>query len=82
MSAKETAKVKIIVPEGCRRTALSIDALDSRTVELAFATNIEVDGKTLFCRSFKVKELADGSKVCLLEVQEPSFEIVEAGKEV
>lgn len=68
----ETTKVKISLPKGCSRDALSVKALDSKTRELAYATLITVDGKILPCTTFKVK---DGTLT--LEVQEGFFEIGE-----
>ena len=68
----ETTKVKISLPKGCSRDALSVKALDSKTRELAYATLITVDGKILPCTTFKVK---DGALT--LEVQEGFFEIGE-----
>ena len=44
-----------------------------RTVDLAYATHITVDGKLLLCRSFEVK---DGH--LFLKVMPECFEIVEA----
>lgn len=68
----EMTKVKVVMPKGCRRDALSVKALDTKTRELAFATLITVDGKILPCTSFRVK---DGALT--LEVQEGFFEVVE-----
>jgi len=68
----ETAKVTVTLPKGCDRTKLSVDALDKRTVDLAYATHITVDGKLLLCRSFEVK---DGH--LLLKVMPECFEVVE-----
>ena len=68
----ETTKVRITMPKGCDRDALSVKALDSVTRELAYQTLITVDGKILPCTGFKVK---NGGLT--LEVQEGFFEIVE-----
>jgi len=77
MSEKqETAKIKIIVPKGCTRESLSIDALDKHTRDLAYSTFIYVDGKPLLCRSFKTK-MTGGERIVILEVREECFEIVE-----
>ncbi len=71
-SGLEMTKVKITVPKGCGRDALSVNALDSITRELAYGTLITVDGKILPCTAFKVK---NGSLT--LEVQAGYFEINE-----
>jgi hypothetical protein len=71
----ETTKVTVTLPKGCSRTKLSVDALDKRTVDLAYATHITVDGKLLLCRSFEVK---DGH--LFLKVMPECFEIVERGE--
>jgi len=68
----ETTKVRITMPKGCERDALSVKALDSVTRELAYQTLITVDGKILPCTGFKVK---NGGLT--LEVQEGFFEVVE-----
>ena len=68
----ETTKVRITMPKGCERDALSVKALDSVTRELAYQTLITVDGKILPCTGFKVK---NGGLT--LEVQEGFFEIAE-----
>ena len=68
----ETTKVRITVPKGCDRDALSVKALDSVTRDLAYQTLITVDGKILPCTGFKVK---NGGLT--LEVQEGFFEVVE-----
>jgi hypothetical protein len=75
---KQLAKVTIRVPKGCRKTALSVDALDKRTSDLAWKTFIHVGEQPLLCRSFKVVEKPDGKKVITLEVMEECFEIVES----
>jgi hypothetical protein len=69
----ETTKVRITMPKGCDRDALSVKALDSVTRDLAYQTLITVDGKILPCTGFKVK---NGGLT--LEVQEGFFEVVEA----
>ncbi|MBK9528235.1 MAG: hypothetical protein IPO41_07925 [Acidobacteria bacterium] len=50
-----------------------MNALDTKTRELAYQTLITVDGKILPCTGFKVK---DGA--LHLEVQQGFFEIAEA----
>lgn len=70
-SEMETTKVVITLPSGCNRTALSVNALDSVTRELAYQTLITVDGKILPCSSFSIK---NGRLV--MEVQEDFFELV------
>ncbi|MBP9110038.1 MAG: hypothetical protein KBF83_10825 [Pyrinomonadaceae bacterium] len=50
-----------------------MNALDTKTRELAYQTLITVDGKILPCTGFKVK---DGT--LHLEVQQGFFEIAEA----
>lgn len=73
MSDRELTKIRIEVPKGCERNALSVKALDSKTRELAYQTLITVEGKILPCTGFKLK---DGGLI--LEVQEGFFEVVEA----
>lgn len=68
----EMTRVKIILPKGCKRDGLSVNALDSATRELAYATLITVDGKILPCTGFKVR---NGGLT--LEVQPGFFEIAE-----
>ncbi|MBX3244633.1 MAG: hypothetical protein KF685_09285 [Acidobacteria bacterium] len=68
----EMTKVKISLPKGCSRDALSVKALDSKTRELAYATLITVEGKILPCTAFSVK-----GGTLTLEVQEGFFEIGE-----
>jgi len=69
----EMTKVTVTLPKGCNRDALSVNALDSKTRELAYGTLITVDGKILPCSGFKVKNGA-----LHLEVQQGFFEIAEA----
>ncbi len=69
-SGLEMTKVKITLPKGCTRRSLSVNALDTATRELAYATLITVDGKILPCTSFKV----DNGKLTL-EVQPGFFEV-------
>ncbi len=71
------AKITVRVPKGCTKTALSFDALDSLTRDLARRTFVFVDGRQLLCRSFSVKTKPDGRKVMMLEVMDECFEIVE-----
>ena len=68
----ETTKVRITMPKGCDRDALSVKALDSVTRDLAYQTLITVDGKILPCTGFKVK---NGGLT--LEVQVGFFEVIE-----
>ena len=69
----EMTKVTITLPKGCTRDALSVNALDSKTRDLAYQTLITVDEKILPCTGFRVK---DGA--LHLEVQQGFFEIAEA----
>jgi hypothetical protein len=69
----EMTKVAITLPKGCQRDTLSVNALDSKTRELAYQTLITVEGKILPCTGFKVKNGA-----LHLEVQQGFFEIAEA----
>jgi hypothetical protein len=69
----EMTSVTVTLPKGCDRHALSVNALDSKTRELAYQTLITVDGKILPCSGFKVKNGA-----LHLEVQTGFFEIAEA----
>ena len=66
-------KVTVTLPKGCKREGLSVNALDSKTRELAYGTLITVDEKILPCTGFRVK---DGA--LHLEVQQGFFEIAEA----
>jgi hypothetical protein len=75
---KQHAKVTIRVPKGCAKTALSIDALDKTTRDLAWKTFIYVGEQPLLCRSFKLAIKPDGKKTIMLEVMEECFEIVES----
>jgi hypothetical protein len=74
---KQFAKVTIRVPKGCKKTALSVDALDKATRDLAWQSFIYVGEQPLLCRSFKVTTKPDAKKVVLLEVMEECFEIIE-----
>jgi len=47
---KQLARVTICVPKGCKKTALSVDALDKHTSELAWRTFIYVGEHPLLCR--------------------------------
>lgn len=69
-SELETTKVVITMPAGCKRTALSVNALDSKTRDLAYQTLITVDGKILPCVSFSVK-----NGRLTLEIQEEFFDL-------
>jgi len=73
----ELAKITICVPTGCKKTDLSVDALDKNARDLAGKTHVYVGDRLLLCRSLKVKE-KDRKQVVLLEVMEDCFEIVEA----
>lgn len=75
---KQLARVTIRVPKGCTKTALSVDALDKATRDLAWKTFIYVGDQPLLCRSFKLTTKPDGKKVVTLEVMEECFEIVES----
>jgi F420-0:gamma-glutamyl ligase len=70
------AKIRVQLPKGCNRKALSIHSLDRRSRELAYQTFIFVDGKQLLCTSFKLVDLAEG-QVLQLTVAPECFEIVE-----
>lgn len=70
-SEMTTTKVVIRLPSGCSRSALSVNALDSKTRDLAYQTLITVDGKILPCTGFSVK-----NGRLILEVQEEFFELV------
>ncbi|MEP6945248.1 MAG: hypothetical protein ABJA02_04970 [Acidobacteriota bacterium] len=72
------AKVTIRVPKGCTKTALSVDALDKRTRDLAWRTFIYVGDQPLLCRSFRLTTKPDGTKTVILEIMEECFEILEA----
>ncbi len=78
---KQLAKITIRVPKGCKKTALSVDALDKATRDLAWKTFICVGNQPLLCRSFKVIEKPDGKSVVVLEVMEQCFELVESDDE-
>lgn len=67
------AQIKILVPKGCKKTALSVHALDSHSRDLAYDTHIFVGNRRLLCESFKV--LDNGN--CLVEVRPECFEIQE-----
>lgn len=69
----EMTKVTVTLPRGCKRDALSVNALDSKSRELAYGTLITVDGKILPCTGFRIK---DGA--LHLEVQQGFFEIAQA----
>ena len=73
----DTAKITVVLPKGCTKTKLSVDALDKITRDLAYATHIYSDGKLLLCRSL---ELKDGH--LYLKVMPECFEIVEESAEV
>ena len=75
---KQLANVTIRVPKGCKKTALSVDALDKLTCDLAWKTFIYVGEQPLLCRSFKVTTKPDGKKTVTLEVMEECFEMIES----
>lgn len=75
------AMITVRVPEGCTKSALSFDALDSVTRDLARRTFVFVGEKQLLCRSFAVRMKPDGRKVMMLEVMEECFEIVKGNSE-
>lgn len=71
-----SAIVRVNLPAGCKKRELSVDALDRVTRELALKTQIEVDGKPLYCRSIKLVD--SGNEPCLQIVVRPgSFELRE-----
>ncbi|MEP7075286.1 MAG: hypothetical protein ABI878_05705 [Acidobacteriota bacterium] len=74
---KQLAKVTIRTPKGCAKTALSVDALDKATRDLAWKTFIYIGDQPLLCRSFKLNTKPNGQKTVTLEVMEECFEIVE-----
>jgi len=69
----DRAQTKLIVtrPKGCDKTALSLDAMDTRTKELAWKTFLTVDRKMLSCAAFKL--LANGR--LQIEVMPEAFEL-------
>ncbi|MBK8468135.1 MAG: hypothetical protein IPL32_20370 [Chloracidobacterium sp.] len=70
------ATVTVILPRNCKRTNLSVDALDSNTRDLALKTNILIDGDILLCRSMKV--VSQGGEECLqITVRQGSFKFAE-----
>ena len=79
--SEQTAKIKVVIPKGAKGKNLSVDALDSRTRELAWKTFIYADGAPLLCRSFKTieRKTEEGKieKLLVLEIREDSWEIVE-----
>ncbi len=50
----EMTKVTVTLPRGCKRDALSVNALDSKSRERAYGTLITVDGKILPCTGFRI----------------------------
>lgn len=58
------AKIRIEFPKGCVRHALSVNALDARTREIADKTFIYVGNKQLMCTAFKA-EYPNGKKPVL-----------------
>ena len=73
----ETAMVKVSVPANCKKSNLSVDALDSYTREAANKTYIFVDVKPLLCRSLKIVE--QGGERCLqITIRPECFEWDEA----
>jgi hypothetical protein len=78
--SQDPAKITVRLPHGCDRRALRIDALDSTTRELAYGTTIEVEGKLLYCQSFKEREIANGIKLLVLEVGPECYEFTNKEK--
>lgn len=73
-AAPAPAIVNVVLPKGCKKGALSIDALDAYTRELALKTNIDIDGRPLFCRAIKLVD--QGNEPCLQITLRPgSFKI-------
>jgi hypothetical protein len=70
---KETVSVLVELPAGCKRTNLSIRALDQHTRDLAYQTFVMVEGKMLPCVGIKLLE----NGVLRLDVQPGFFEIKE-----
>jgi hypothetical protein len=66
----DLAKVTIYRPEGCTLKSLSINGLSKLERDLAYGTQIMVDGKVLLCSSFKLAKAG----TLILEVNSP-FEI-------
>lgn len=80
MATPKTAKEKkpqivtVDLPKGCKKTNLSIDALDSYTRELALKTTVSVGGRPVFCRAIKLVDA--GNEQCLQITLRPgSFEL-------
>lgn len=70
----QNAKVKVTLPKGCKKTNLSINALDSYTRELALKTQLKVGTKPLLCNSMKVTDKG----TLLIEVRPECFELATA----
>jgi len=71
------AVIEITVPHGCKKTAVSMDALDRITREAAFGTDVTIGGKKLGCRAFKVDAVGN----LHLVVEPVCFTITERKKE-
>lgn len=67
----------VLHPKGCNRRSLGIEALDSRSRELAWKTYVTVEGKVLPCVAIREKDGKNGGKTLLLEVQEGFFTFAE-----
>lgn len=67
------AFIQVIVPKGCKKTALNFDAFSSHERDLARKTFIFADGNQLLCRAFKV----DANGRLILTIEPECFEIVE-----
>lgn len=73
--AEEFAKVSIVRPKGCDKTALAINALDAHTRKMAWNTYLYAEGKPLLCESFKVEQ--DGSLTLRIKAECWAFEDAE-----
>jgi hypothetical protein len=62
----------VFMPKNCTSRNLSVNALDSRSRELAWQTIVTVEGKILPCISAKEKTDAAGRRTLVLEV-EPGY---------
>lgn len=77
-AAEPFAVINIAVPKGAdalRPLGLSMDALDTRTRELALGSDITINGQKLGCRAFKVDKLGN----LHLVVEPVCFKIGEKG---
>lgn len=62
------------MPKGCKKTALSINALDRYTRELAMKTQLKIGAKPLLCNSIKLTDKG----TLMVEVRPECFEMAEA----